>query len=94
MDQNRGVGEPDYVFVQTVVVRAARQAHWLERTLGKGRLLEVCGLSRTTPRLGPVQSGRSLRKGPARTPGSVDFWVNAIAVATLVAFLLSLYLLR
>jgi len=94
VDQNRGVGDPEYVFVQTVVVRSARQTHWLERTLGKGRPHEVRGPHPAVPRSSPLEAARLPERGSRNRSGGLDFWINAIAAGTLAAFLLSLYLLR
>lgn len=94
MDQNRGGGDPEYVFVQTVVVRSARQTHWLERTLGKGHLQEVRSPNPVVPPSSPLETARLPERGSQSRSGGVDFWINAIAACTLAAFLLSLYLLR
>lgn len=96
VEQNRGVSDPEYVFVQTVVVHSARQTHWPERTLGRGRIQEVRGLNPMAAQRQRIMQevGRPSAREPGRGPASVDFWINTIAVGTLAAFLLSLYLLR
>ncbi|MGE5591666.1 MAG: hypothetical protein ACM3ZA_13795 [Bacillota bacterium] len=102
MDGKSGSGDAEYVFVQTVVVRSARHSGWLERTLGKGRLQELprVGVTPPVPRLGMEEwgtAGGSHPPAPGRSaarPQRVDFWINALALGTLGAFLLSLYLVR
>ncbi len=94
-------GDSEYVFVQTVVVRSVRQSGWLERTMGRGRLQDLprLGVAQPVPRVG----GHEERAAAGATPAlmhrfvkgqNVDLWINALALGTLGAFLLSLYLVH
>lgn len=102
MDGKGSSGDSEYVFVQTVVVRSARHAGWLERSLGRGRFQEMprIGVAPPVPRLGADERGPAGAAQPSAFGRSaaqarrVDFWINALALGTLGAFLLSLYLVR
>lgn len=105
MEDNRQIGAEEYVFVQTVVVRSGRRSHWLERFLGKGQVQEI-PLAGRLPSARQIQPRlqtdgrlhvrpRDLTVAPLAQRGhSTDFWINTLAGVTLLAFLLSLLLLR
>ena len=93
--------DSEYVFVQTVVVRSARPSGWLERTMGRGRLQDLprVGVAQPVPRVGGHEGRTVAGATPALTHRfikgpNLDLWINALALGTLGAFLLSLYLVR
>lgn len=92
MEEQRNTSPAEYVFVQTVVVRSARKAHWLERALGRGEVQEIHLAGRPLPPR--LQGSAPVAARPRVAQGSVDLWINTLAVVTLGVFLLSLYLFR